>query len=106
MKNFYFENKQQKMQGINTLRLLLLIVFCFLTSFQLQAQSKYVTPDGEGDITFIPGLRIQPKYEFNGVDNNHDFYIARVRLKGKGNIYGMANYYFEVKYNLQKKIIA
>ena len=97
MKNFYFENKQQKMQGINTLKLLLLIVFCFITSFQLQAQSKYVTPDGEGDITFIPGLRIQPKYEFNGVDNNHDFYIARVRLKGKGNIYGMANYYFEVK---------
>ena len=97
MKNFYFKNKAQKLERVKTFKFLLLIVFCFLTSFQIQAQSKYVTPDGDGDITFTPGLRIQPKYEFNGVDNNHDFYIARVRLKGKGNIYGMANYYFEVK---------
>ena len=61
MKNFYFKNKAQKLERVKTFKFLLLIVFCFLTSFQIQAQSKYVTPDGDGDITFTPGLRIQPK---------------------------------------------
>jgi phosphate-selective porin len=64
---------------------------------QIYAQSEYINPDGKGEITFTPGLRIQPKYEFNSTDNNNDFYISRVRLKGKGNIYDMASYYFEVK---------
>lgn len=65
--------------------------------FSTTAQTEFITPDGNGDITFTPGLRIQPRYEYNGIDNNNDFFIARVRLKGKGNIYNLANYYFEVK---------
>ena len=97
MKNYYFENKLRTIVRINSFKFLLPIVICFLASLQIQAQLQYATPDGDGDITFTPGLRIQPKYEFNGVDNNHDFYIARVRLKGKGNIYATAAYYFEIK---------
>lgn len=76
---------------------LLIIISIPLFTNSGYAQSEYITPDGKGEITFTPGLRIQPKYEFNGTDNNNDFYIARVRLKGKGNIYDMASYYFEIK---------
>jgi hypothetical protein len=66
-------------------------------SSSTQAQSEYVTPDGNGDITFTPGLRIQPRYEYNAVDQNNDFFIARLRLKGKGKVFDLASYYFEVK---------
>ncbi|MEJ2207080.1 MAG: porin, partial [Gemmatimonadota bacterium] len=44
-----------------------------------------------------PGLRVQTRYRFDASDDNHDIYIARVRLKGGGNAFGIATYYTEVK---------
>jgi len=69
----------------------------FLVPIPIEAQSQYITPDGEGDITFTPGLRIQTRYEYNEIDKNNDFFIRRVRLKGGGKFFGLGNYYFEVK---------
>jgi Phosphate-selective porin O and P len=71
--------------------------FLLVVAEDNQAQSKYVTPDGEGDITFTPGLRIQTRYEYNAIDNNNDFYINRLRLKGGGKFFDAGQYYFEVK---------
>ena len=79
----------------------LIVLFCFFLLFMIpilmQAQSQYVTPDGEGDITFTPGLRIQTRYEYNQKDKNNDIFIRRFRLKGSGKVFNLANYYFELK---------
>jgi len=80
----------------NTLKYLVLTALILISS-QTLAQSEYVTPDGKGDITFIPGLRIQTRYEYNNVDKNNDFFVRRLRLKGKGNLFNLASYAFEVK---------
>jgi len=70
-------------------KLIILLIFfsIFLVPILIQAQSQYVTPDGEGDITFTPGLRIQTRYEYNEIDKNNDFFIRRVRLKGGGKFF-------------------
>ncbi len=80
-------------------KLIILLSFfsIFLVPIPIEAQSQYITPDGEGDITFTPGLRIQTRYEYNEIDKNNDFFIRRVRLKGGGKFFGLGNYYFEVK---------
>ncbi len=75
----------------------MLICIVLWPSDVLIAQSQHVTPDGNGDITFVPGLRMQTRYEFNQIDRNNDFFIRRLRLKGKGDIFGIASYNFEVK---------
>jgi hypothetical protein len=75
----------------------LALTVLILISSQTLAQSEYVTPDGKGDITFIPGLRIQTRYEYNNIDKNNDFFVRRLRLKGKGNLFKLASYAFEVK---------
>ncbi|NNF11971.1 MAG: hypothetical protein HKN72_02030, partial [Gemmatimonadetes bacterium] len=51
----------------------------------------------EGGITFTPGLRVQTRYRFDDLDDNHDIYIARVRFKGGGNAFDLASYYVELK---------
>jgi len=100
MKLKYCSNKSHKPGikfSVSAVGIMLAILGLFLTGIPLQAQSQYVTPDGEGDITFTPGLRIQPRYEYNEVDKNNDFYINRLRLKGGGKFFSAGKYYFEVK---------
>jgi len=80
----------------NTLKYLVPSALILISS-QALAQSEYITPDGKGDITFIPGLRIQTRYEYNNADKNNDFFVRRLRLKGKGNLFKIASYAFEVK---------
>jgi hypothetical protein len=48
-------------------------------------------------ITFTPGLRVQVREAYDNQDNNNDFFIARTRIKGKGNVFGIADYGLEVK---------
>jgi hypothetical protein len=48
-------------------------------------------------ITFTPGLRVQVREAYDNQDNNNDFFIARTRLKGTGNVFGIADYGAEVK---------
>jgi len=50
-----------------------------------------------GDLTFKPGLRIQPRYMFDSGNDNNDFFIRRFRLKGSGSAYGVAKYGVEMK---------
>ena len=50
-----------------------------------------------GNITFKPGMRVQVRYNYDNTDNNNDFYIARTRIKGGGDAFGIASYYTEVK---------
>ncbi len=62
--------------------------------------TKALTPDGKGNITFTPGLRIQTRYDLEKDDDgnrNNDFFIRRLRLKGGGKVFDVAKYYFEVK---------
>ncbi|MCB0588172.1 MAG: hypothetical protein KDD06_22965 [Phaeodactylibacter sp.] len=86
-------DKQKK----NTIRLLLMALVCLLAAGPVWTQSQHVTPDGKGNITFIPGVRMQVRYEYNDIDKNNDFYIKRMRWKGKGNIFDVASYNFEIK---------
>jgi phosphate-selective porin len=52
----------------------------------------------EETLTFTPSMRIQTRYSYNGkLDGKHDFEIRRLRLKGKGQVLGIAKYYSEVK---------
>ena len=90
-------HKRELNYSFSSIGILIAILGLFLITIPLQAQSQYVTPDGEGDITFTPGLRIQTRYTYNEVDKNNDIYIARVRLKGNGKVFNLASYYFEVK---------
>lgn len=77
---------------------ILVLAFAFLASAgPVWTQSQHVTPDGKGNITFIPGVRMQVRYEYNDIDQNNDFYIKRMRWKGKGNIFDVASYNFEIK---------
>ena len=50
-----------------------------------------------GEITFKPGLRLQPRYVFDEINNDHDFFIRRFRLKGSGKAYDVATYGAELK---------
>ena len=55
-------------------------------------------------LTFTPALRIQTRYSYGPVpvedgepDPDHRFQLRRLRLKGKGDILGIAKYYSELK---------
>jgi len=50
-------------------------------------------------LTFTPSMRIQVRYSYglNPADPDHNFQLRRFRLKGKGDIYGLAKYYAELK---------
>ncbi len=48
-------------------------------------------------LTFTPGVRIQPRYDYDGNFGNNDFFIRRFRLKGSGSAYGVAKYGVELK---------
>ena len=87
--------KNENRSGI--LRLLLIVLALLVSLGPMWSQSQHVTPDGKGNLTFIPGVRMQVRYENNQIDKNNDFYIKRMRFKGKGNIYGIASYNFELK---------
>ena len=63
----------------------------------LPAQAQALNPDGTGNITFRPGLRIQPHYTFDNANSREDFFIARTRLKGAGEVFDVARYFAEVK---------
>jgi hypothetical protein len=54
-------------------------------------------PPPAESITFKAGLRLQPRYVFDNIDNNNDFFIARTRLKAAGAIFDVAKYYAEIK---------
>jgi hypothetical protein len=53
--------------------------------------------ENHGDLTFKPGLRIQPRYMYDSGSSNNDFFIRRFRLKGGGSAYGVAKYGVELK---------
>jgi phosphate-selective porin len=61
--------------------------------------AKYlvVLPTDCGPITFKPGLRIQPRYIYDDLNDNNDFLIQRFRLKAGGDIFDWITYYTELK---------
>ena len=71
-----------------------------------EEEKKPVIPDlakgiliatNDGDLTFKPGVRIQPRYMYDSGNSNNDFFIRRFRLKGAGSAYGVAKYGVELK---------
>jgi hypothetical protein len=52
-----------------------------------------------GKITFVPGVRIQPRYQYEQGDANNDFFIRRFRLKVSGDIFDCAKYGMEYRHD-------
>jgi len=48
-------------------------------------------------ITFQPGLRIQFRYSYDQSTGTNDFFLRRIRLKGRGDAFDIAKYYVEVR---------
>ncbi len=69
---------------------------CLLVGSPAAGQSS-LSIGPNGGITFTPGLRVQTRYVYDASDDNSDFYTARVRFKGAGNVFGIATYYTELK---------
>ena len=78
-------------------------------------EKKPVIPDlakgiliasNDGDLTFKPGLRIQPRYMYDSGNDNNDFFIRRFRLKGSGSAYGVAKYGVELKIDNEERFAA
>jgi hypothetical protein len=99
------ELKEIRMKNASSYRTMIHSITVILILFQIVsinpnsvlAQAQYVTPDSTGNITFTPGLRIQTRYTYDQEDKNNDIFIRRLRLKGKGKVFDLGNYYFEVK---------
>jgi hypothetical protein len=60
----------------------------------------------DGDLTFKPGVRIQPRYMYEQGNDNHDFLIRRFRLKGGGNAFDVAKYGVELKIDSEGRFAA
>jgi hypothetical protein len=78
-------------------------------------EEKPVIPDlakgiliasNEGDLTFKPGLRIQPRYMYDSGNGNNDFFIRRFRLKAGGSAYDLAKYGLELKIDNEGRFAA
>ena len=60
----------------------------------------------DGDLTFKPGVRIQPRYMYDSGNSNNDFFIRRFRLKGGGSAYDLAKYGVELKIDNEGRFAA
>jgi len=49
------------------------------------------------NVTFVPGLRVQARYTYDGDSGVQNVYVARLRLKAKGDFFGTARYGLEIK---------
>lgn len=64
------------------------------------ADLPQVAAGDKKNLTFTGGMRIQTRYAYHGplVADGHNFRIKRLRLKGKGEVLGIAKYYAEFKF--------
>lgn len=76
---------------------LLIVIPSFSLAFPARAQLGGAAPDGSPNITFTPGIRLQPRYTYDNENANNDFFIARTRIKAAGEAYGLAKYFAEIK---------
>ena len=113
-KTYFLWNISACSYSISTLFLILLLITTPVLSQKTDttkvAETDYdpllpklhqaLTPDGKGNVTFTPGLRIQTRYDIENDGSgghNNDFFIRRLRIKGGGKVFDVAKYYFEVK---------
>ncbi|MGH7480174.1 MAG: porin [Candidatus Methylomirabilales bacterium] len=52
-----------------------------------------------GNITFTPGFRVHGRYSYDDATDNNDFFLRRFRLKAKGEAFGLAKYYGEIRFD-------
>ena len=76
--------------------LVLLAVWC-VGPVQAQSHDPTPAPAPARTVTFTPGLRVQVRYAYDNIDGNNDFYIARTRLKVRGDVFGIGDYLAEIK---------
>ena len=50
-------------------------------------------------ITFTPGLRLQVRYTHDNENGKHSFFIPRLRLKAKGELFHIVRYFAEFKFD-------
>lgn len=94
--------KQKNYSGrIATLVLGVIFIACSGNVFSQVSQQKSNTAvklEFKG-ITFQPGYRIQTRYAYYESTHTNDIMVRRVRLKAKGNAFGIANYFVEIKFD-------
>ncbi len=73
-----------------------ILTLLFATAALVSSASSAQTPAAP-TVTFTPGLRLQGRYVQDQTDGNSDIFIARVRIKGAGEFYGLGKYYTEIK---------
>lgn len=78
-------------------RSIILVVLLGLVAGGSAPRAANAQTDTTRRITFTPGMRFQIRDTYDNLDGVNDFFIARTRLKGKGNVFGIADYYGEVK---------
>lgn len=57
-------------------RLALAVIPWVAWAFDAEAQLGGTAPDGTPNITFTPGLRLQPRYALDRADANNDFFSS------------------------------
>jgi len=85
-----------KIKSLTYVLLLFVIFFSGLIYAQDKPKDNANKLNFKG-LTFQPGYRIQTRYTYDFQSNIHDIMLRRVRLKGKGDAFGIAKYYVEIK---------
>jgi hypothetical protein len=62
--------------------------------------------ENHGNLTFKPGVRIQPRYMYDSGNGNNDFFIRRFRLKGSGSVFDLGKYGVELKIDNEGRFAA
>ena len=81
---------------------LISISLLFVISFSVFIYAQDVSKETANKLnfkglTFQPGYRIQTRYAYDFQSKINDIMLRRVRLKAKGNAFGIAKFYVEVK---------
>jgi len=61
------------------------------------AKPPFTYSNNSKDVTFTPGVRLQVRYIHDTTSNNDEFFVARLRLKAKGELFHTVRYYAELK---------
>ncbi len=74
--------------------------YCLVKEQKPATEPAFLVPltmGSGGYLTWKPGMRAQVRYALDGENWDHDVMIRRLRFKSSGDMFGLANYYTEIK---------